>query len=44
LAHFAVCPAAPDDDDLSRPAEVFAPGAGCGRARQIFHAEREDEL
>jgi hypothetical protein len=39
-----VDPAAPDDRDLSRPARVFVPEADYGRAHQIFHAEREDEL
>jgi hypothetical protein len=35
---------APDDGDLSRPAQVFVPEADYDRARQLFHAEREDEL
>jgi hypothetical protein len=37
-------PAAPDDGDLSRPAQVFVPEADYDRAHQIFYAEREDEL
>jgi hypothetical protein len=36
--------AAPDDDDLSRPARVFVPEADYDRAYQLFYAEREDEL
>jgi hypothetical protein len=35
---------APDDGDLSRPAQVFVPEADFDRAHQIFYAEREDEL
>jgi len=35
---------APDDGDLSRPANVFVPEAEYGRAWQLFYAEREDEL
>ena len=37
-------PAAPDDGDLSRPAQVFVPEADYDRAFQLFYAEREDEL
>ena len=37
-------PAAPDDGDLSRPAQVFVPEADYDRAHQLFYAEREDEL
>jgi hypothetical protein len=36
--------AAPDDGDLSRPAQVFVPEADYARAHQLFYAEREDEL
>jgi hypothetical protein len=36
--------AAPDDGDLSRPAQVFVPESDFDRARQLFYAEREDEL
>jgi hypothetical protein len=39
-----VDPAAPDDGDLSRPAQVFVPEADYDRAFQLFYAEREDEL
>ena len=39
-----VDPAAPDDGDLSRPANVFVPEADYERARQLFFTEREDEL
>jgi len=39
-----VDPAAPDDGDLSRPAQVFVPEADYDRAHQLFYAEREDEL
>jgi hypothetical protein len=39
-----VDPAAPDDSDLSRPAQVFVPEADYDRAHQLFCAEREDEL
>ena len=35
---------APDDGDLSRPAQVSVPEADYDRAFQIFYAEREDEL
>lgn len=37
-------PAAPDNDDLSRPTKVFVPEADYDRAYQLFYAEREDEL
>jgi hypothetical protein len=36
--------AAPDDGDLSRPAQVFVPGADYDRAHKLFYTEREDEL
>ena len=39
-----VDPAAPDDGDLNRPAQVFVPEADFPRAHQLFYAEREDEL
>jgi len=39
-----VDPAAPDDGDFSRPAQVFVPEADYDRAHQLFYAEREDEL
>jgi hypothetical protein len=39
-----VDPIAPDDGDLSRPANVFVPEADFERARQLFFAEREDEI
>jgi hypothetical protein len=39
-----VDPAAPDDGDLSRPAQVFVPESDYDRAYQLFYAEREDEL
>jgi hypothetical protein len=39
-----VDPAATDDGDLSRPAQVFVPEANYDRAHQLFYAEREDEL
>ncbi len=39
-----VDPAAPDDDDLSRPANVLVPEADYERARQLFFTEREDEI
>jgi hypothetical protein len=42
--HEFVDPAAPDDGDLNRPANVFVPDADFDRARQLFFAEREDEL
>jgi hypothetical protein len=34
----------PDDDDLSRPAQVFVLEADYPRAHQLFYTEREDEL
>ena len=37
-------PTAPDDGDLSRPANVFVSEADYERARQLFFTEREDEL
>ena len=37
-------PALPDDGDLNRLANVFVPDADFDRARQLFFAEREDEL
>jgi hypothetical protein len=37
-------PAAPDDDDLNRQANVFVSEAEFDRAHQLFYAEREDEL
>lgn len=37
-------PAAPDDGDLNRPANVLVPDADYECARQLFFAEREDEL
>jgi len=39
-----VDPAASDDGDLNRPAQVFVPEADYDRACQLFYAEREDEL
>jgi hypothetical protein len=39
-----VDPAAPDDSDLSRPAQVFVPEADYDRAYKLFYTEREDEL
>ncbi len=39
-----VDPAAPDDGDLSRPAQVSVPEADYDRAFQLFYTEREDEL
>lgn len=35
---------APDDGDLSRPAQVFVPEPDYERAHRLFYAEREDEL
>lgn len=35
---------APDDGDLSRPAQVFVPETDYDRAFQLFYAESEDEL
>ena len=37
-------PAAPDDGDLSRPAQVFVPEADYAQAHRLFYTEREDEL
>lgn len=37
-------PSQPDDGDLNRLANVFVPEADYDRARQLFFAEREDEL
>ena len=37
-------PAAPDDGDLSRPAQVFVAEADYDRAYKLFYTEREDEL
>ncbi len=34
----------PDETDLNRTAHVFVPEADYDRARQLFYAEREDEL
>ena len=39
-----VDPAAPDNGDLSRPAQVFVPATDYDRAFQLFYAERADEL
>ena len=39
-----VDPTAPDDGDLSCPAQVFVPEAEYDRAFQLFYAELEDEL
>lgn len=39
-----VDPAAPDDGDLSRSAQVFVPEADYDRAFKLFYTEREDEL
>ncbi len=39
-----VDPAAPDDGDLSRPAQVLVPAADYDRAFKLFYTEREDEL
>jgi hypothetical protein len=39
-----VDPAAPDDGDLSRPANVLVPEADYERAHQLFYTEREDEI
>ena len=39
-----VDPAAPDDGDLSRPAQVLVPEADYDRAYKLFYTEREDEL
>jgi hypothetical protein len=37
-------PAAPDEGDLSRPANVFVPEADYDQAHRLFFTEREDEL
>ena len=37
-------PAAADDGDLNRPAQIFVPEDDYDRAYQLFYAEREDEL
>jgi hypothetical protein len=39
-----VDPAAPDDGDLDRLANVLVPEADYERARQLFFTEREDEI
>ncbi len=39
-----VDPAAPDEGDLNRPAQVFVSEAVYDRAYQLFYAERGDEL
>ena len=39
-----VDPAAPDDGDLSRPAQVFVPESDYDSAYKLFYTEREDEL
>jgi hypothetical protein len=39
-----VDPSAPDDGDLSRPANVFVPDDDYDRAHQLFFSEREDEI
>jgi hypothetical protein len=39
-----VDPAAPDDGDLGRPANVLVPEADYDRAHQLFFTEREDEI
>jgi len=39
-----VDPAAPDDGDLSRPANVLVPEGDYDEARKLFYTEREDEL
>ncbi len=37
-------PALPDDDDLSRPTQIFVPEKDYDRAYKLFYTEREDEL
>jgi hypothetical protein len=37
-------PAAPDDGDLDRPANIWVPDDDEARARELFFAERGDEL
>jgi hypothetical protein len=39
-----VDPAAPDDGDLDRPANILVPDGDYERARALFYTEREDEL
>ncbi len=39
-----VDPAAPDEDDLNRPAKVFVPEAEYEKAYSLFYVGREDEL
>ena len=39
-----VDPAEPDDGDLDRPASVLVPEEDYERARELFFAERADEL
>jgi hypothetical protein len=39
-----VDPAATDDGDLNRPANVLVPDEDFARAHQLFFTEREDEL
>ena len=39
-----VDPVAPDDGDLSRPAQVSVSEADYDRAHKLFYTEREDEL
>jgi hypothetical protein len=39
-----VDPAAPDDGDLNRLANVLVPETDFDRAHQLFFTEREDEL
>jgi len=39
-----VDPAAPDDGNLDRPANVFVPEADYDRAHQLFFVGREDEI
>ena len=36
--------AAPDEGDLSRPAEVFVAETDYARAHELFYTERADEL
>jgi hypothetical protein len=42
--HQWVDPAAPDDDDLNRPTQVWVEEADYERAHGLFYTEREDEL
>ena len=39
-----VDPAAPDDGDLERPANIWVPDGDYERARELFYTERQDEL